>query len=105
MRIVLILLVFLAAMAGSAVADNEGSEKFDRSELNDARKKGDILSLSAILDRLKLKPGDSVLEVEYERRNGKTLYEIYYLDSSGRRHELLVDAATGKLVSATGKDR
>lgn len=104
MRIVLILFLFLAGMAGTAMADNEGSEKFTRSELNDARKNGDILSLSTILDKLNLKPTDSVLEVEFERKNGKTLYEIYYLDASGRRHELLVDAATGEVISATGKD-
>jgi uncharacterized membrane protein YkoI len=104
MRIVWILLLIFFAFAGVARADNEGSEKFSRSELNDARKNGDILPLTKILEKLKLKPGDSVLEVEYERKNGKTLYEIYYLDSTGRRHELLVDAATGDLVSTKGDD-
>jgi uncharacterized membrane protein YkoI len=104
MRIVLIVLVIFSALAGSALADNEGSEKFGRNELIDARKNGDILPLSTIIDKLKLAKTDSVLEVEYERKNGKTLYEIYYLDSSGRRHEVLVDAATGDIVSTKGKD-
>ncbi len=104
MRIVLIVFVIFSTLAGSALADNEGSEKIGRSELNDARKNGDILPLTKILEKLKLKKSDSVLEVEYERKSGKTLYEIYYLDSSGRRHEVLVDAATGNIVSANGKD-
>lgn len=104
MRIVLILLAIFSGFAGTALADNEGSEKFGRSELNAARKNGDILPLTKILEKLKLKPGDSVLEVEYERKNGKTLYEIYYLDPAGRRHEVLVDAATGDVVPSKGND-
>ncbi|QKV19258.1 PepSY domain-containing protein [Oricola thermophila] len=74
------------------------SDRREREELNAARKRGDILALSEILDRLPGGIGDNVIEVEIDREHGRFLYEIYYLGADGRRREITVDARDASIL-------
>jgi uncharacterized membrane protein YkoI len=90
-----IMLVPLAVAGMPAHADNDRSE---RQQLTEARKRGDILALSEILDRLPGQIGDNIIEVEFEGDDGRFIYEIYYLDADGRRREITVDARDASIL-------
>lgn len=90
-----VILVPLAIAGQPAHADNESRE---REELNAARKRGDILALSEILDRLPKQIGDNIIEVEFESDDHRVLYEIYYLGVDGRRREITVDARDASIL-------
>jgi uncharacterized membrane protein YkoI len=95
LSILAMLLVPLATAGMPAHADNDRRE---REELTAARKRGDILALSEILDRLPDRIGDNIIEVEFEGDDGRFLYEIYYLGTDGRRREITVDARDASIL-------
>jgi uncharacterized membrane protein YkoI len=82
-----------------AVADDDE----EREEMFDARRSGAILPLAEILERLRPRIGDRIVEIEFERDDGMAVYEIYFLDERGRRREVDVDAATAEIIG-TRKD-
>ncbi len=97
--------VLLAALVGvtlPAFAD-KGRDHDDRRTLERARERGDILPLARIVELLRAQgiTGD-LLEVELEDKDGSLIYEIYVLGADGRRQELTVDPATGRIL---GVDR
>jgi uncharacterized membrane protein YkoI len=60
---------------------------------------GDILALEVILKKAReIQPG-KILEVEFETKKGKKIYEIELLNSEGIVYELKFDAKTGKHLS------
>lgn len=83
------LAVLLVALAGPALA---GREHLDLSE---AVRRGEILSLPEIKARIGTDIADRIVEIEVERKAGQIIYEIYYIDSEGRRREVEIDAKTG----------
>jgi uncharacterized membrane protein YkoI len=83
---------------------NHDGGKYRQEELFDARRQGNILPLSTILDSLRDRGIVDVLEIENEYEHGRAVYEIYYLDSEGRRGEIHVDAATGRFVDSGDED-
>lgn len=95
LAILAVTLVPLAIAGQPAHADKDSRE---RAELNAARKRGDILALSEILDRLPDQIGSNVIEVEFESDDGRFLYEIYYLGADGRRREITVDARDASIL-------
>jgi hypothetical protein len=62
------------------------------------REHRDILPLEELLRRHDLGPGARILEIETEVEQGRILYEIEYLDGSGRVREIWMDARTGETV-------
>lgn len=94
----LLVLCALALLVSPGSADEEKHESRDRDALSEARKRGDVLPLARILIMVRPVVGDRIVEVEFEREDGRPVYEIYYLDSSGRRHEVYVDARTGSVI-------
>lgn len=98
MRRFLLILFALALLVSPGLADGEMHESRDRDALSEARKRGDVLPLARILIMVRPVVGDRVVDVELEREDGRLVYEIYYLDKAGRRHEAYVDARTGSLI-------
>jgi uncharacterized membrane protein YkoI len=97
----LVLAAALAALAGaSAMADDDD----DREEMLDARRSGTILPLAEILDRLGPRISDRILEIEFDREDGKAVYEIYFVDARGRRRVIEVDAATAEILDMEKDD-
>jgi uncharacterized membrane protein YkoI len=88
----------LVLLSTAALADGGRDHEW----LEEARERGDVLPLTELLERLKL--DGTVLEIEVEDEDGRIAYEIYYLDAAGRRHEVLVDAATGEVLESKEKD-
>ncbi|MCO5162194.1 MAG: PepSY domain-containing protein [Mesorhizobium sp.] len=87
----------LIASVSPALADKGGDA--DRRAVERARERGEILPLARIIELLRAQglTGD-VLEVELENDDAGVVYEIYLLGPGGRRLEIKVDPATGRIL-------
>jgi uncharacterized membrane protein YkoI len=91
MRLGLPLLILSLAVTGPCRGD-------DHDAAYRLRERQEILPLEELLRRAQLGPDARVLEIESELEHGRHIYEIEYVDSSGRIHEILVDAQSGKVL-------
>jgi uncharacterized membrane protein YkoI len=108
MHALLIACAFAALWPGtSARADEKKSSHDEREsaeEVYAGAKSGKILPLAKILGMVrKIHPGE-VVETKFEHKGDALIYEIYFLDDSGRRQEIYVDARTGELIKGEGED-
>jgi uncharacterized membrane protein YkoI len=91
----------------SVQAKDSHSRHDERESIKEAyegAKSGKILPLAKILDKVrKMHPGE-VVETKFEHKGEALIYEIYFLDSAGRRQEIYVDARTGDLIESEGED-
>ncbi|MEZ5870692.1 MAG: PepSY domain-containing protein [Nitratireductor sp.] len=94
----LLVLAMVAATCSFESAHADGRRKKDHDDLYKARKSGAILPLAEILRRLRPVTGPEVVDVEFETRHDVPVYEIKYVDKSGRRKEIYVDARTAAVV-------
>ena len=106
MRITALALALAATMAvPSAFADKgKGGHGDSLEKLEEASRHGTIMPIELILKTLKEKLKGEILEIELEDKDGRLYYEIYYLDSEGRRIEINVDAATGEILKDKVED-
>ncbi|HEC17510.1 MAG TPA: peptidase [Sedimenticola sp.] len=65
---------------------------------------GVILPLERILDQVAAEHPGRVLEVEFEREQGRYVYEIELVDDRGRVWELEYDAENAKLLEKERED-
>ncbi|SNX71579.1 peptidase YpeB-like protein [Cereibacter ovatus] len=65
----------------------------------DAVKRGEILSLATILDRVAAVQPGRVIEVELELEDGIRVYEVELISPDGRLLEVDLDARTGEVLS------
>lgn len=86
----------LAALAPYLGAAPAAASEREQDHAYEASRSGQILSLEAILKRLRPTIGSEILGIETEMEHGAFVYEIRYLDSSGRRREIHIDARTGE---------
>ncbi len=90
---------FAVLIAGipPALADKGGDD--DRRTVERARERGEVLPLARIIELLRGQglTGD-VLEIELENDDVGLVYEIYLLGPDGRRLEIKVDPATGRII-------
>ncbi|TCP44178.1 PepSY domain-containing protein [Rhodovulum marinum] len=96
---VLALLLGLAVPAG---ADRDDDRDHDRAR--DALARGEILPLHTILPGLQDRFGGRLLEVELEREDGRMVYEVELITARGRILEIVVDAATGRVLETEEDD-
>ena len=94
----------MVAMAGHAHADSKGRDrkKEGHEEVYRAQKNGDILPLAEILARLRPVTGPEIVDIEYETKRGMPVYEIKYVDKTGRRKEIYVDARNAAIIETGG---
>jgi uncharacterized membrane protein YkoI len=106
MRRLLILLATIAAFAAlPAFADKGGhGDDDDRSRVARAREQAEIMPIEKLVALLGEKIGGEIVEIEIEDDHGRLVYEVYYLDASGRRHEVKVDAASGAIIEREADD-
>ena len=106
MRITALALALTAAMAVPFAFADKGESGHDETheKLVEARKHGKIMPIELLLKLLKEKLKGEILEIELEDKDGRLYYEIYYLDSEGRRIEINVDAATGEILKDKVED-
>jgi len=100
--------LFLMALVGLALSLPAAADDDDHERAREALEAGEVLPLTAILERLRSRyPGD-VLEVELERNDGRWLYEIKLLQPGGKLLKLEVDARDARVIerrSRAGSDR
>lgn len=90
--------LFLWVLAWSSVAWAHEGEESDWDTAVRLAREGRIVSLeSVIVDARGRQPG-RLLEVEFEREDGRWTYEVEILDRRGRVWELYYDAASGELL-------
>lgn len=73
----------------------------DRADHVDAQRlleRGEILSLTVILERARAAQPGRVVEIELKRERAAWHYELEVLAADGRVWELLLDARTGELL-------
>jgi uncharacterized membrane protein YkoI len=106
MRITALALALVATIAvPTAFADKgEGSHGDNHEKLDEARKHGKIMPIELLLKLLKEKLKGEIVEIELDDKDNRLYYEIYYLDSEGRRIEIYVDAATGEILKDKVED-
>lgn len=75
-----------------------GARQDDHERARAAVARGEALPLEQILRGLPLRPGERLLEVEFEREDGRWVYEIELIGPDGRVRELEVDALTGEVL-------
>lgn len=97
---VLVLTGLLCVAAGHPAAADED----DHNRARRALEAGEVLSLRAILDAVERNFVGEVIEVELEREHGAWIYEIKMLAPGGSFLELELDARTGEILKAKGRD-
>jgi uncharacterized membrane protein YkoI len=72
--------------------------KGDHDRARAALERGEVLPLATILERLEAVIDGEIIAAEFDRDDGRWLYEIEYIDRNGRIIELVVDAADGRVL-------
>ena len=106
MRLTTLALALVATIAvPSAFADKgKNSHGENHEKLDEARRQGALMPIELLLKRLNDKLKGEILEIELDDKDDRLYYEIYYLDSGGRRIEIEVDAATGEILKDKVED-
>ena len=91
-----VLLVFL--LSGNLLSVTSVVAEEDYQLAKKLREKGEILPLEKILAFARAKKAGEVLETEFEKKDGRYIYEVEILDVKGQVWELKLDAKTGQLI-------
>lgn len=89
----LALLALLALPSPVHADDDEDHERARAAVL-----RGEALPLDEILARLPLRDGERLIEVEFEREDGRWVYELEFIGADGRVRELEVDALSAAIL-------
>ncbi|MEB5965406.1 PepSY domain-containing protein [Comamonas testosteroni] len=68
-----------------------------------ALRQGQVLPLRTVLDLVEQQYPGQVIKVEFDREDGRFVYEIRLLQSDGKVVKLEIDAGSGKLISMKRK--
>lgn len=91
---------FGAALAAAALALAPAAWAGEQDQVRDGVSRGQYKPLAGIVAELAKRHPGRVLDVETKRGpQGELRYEITIADPQGRKHELLVDAATGQVIA------
>lgn len=97
---VLLMAAMYCAAVPALAEDGEGYDDHDAAqEVYEGAKSGKFLTLAQIIARADFLAGLEIIEAKFEKRGAVPAYEIYYLDKSGRRREVYLDARTGKILN------
>jgi hypothetical protein len=86
-------------------ASDDKDHSKDHGKAYALRQNAEVLPLQELLNRVQLPADARVLEVEYEEKRGRHLYEIEYLLPDGRVEGLKVDALSAEIIKREGKDK
>lgn len=103
MKRFLTLLLLLAVLVPYSVqADDDDQHEWI--DLDGAISRGEILSLSKILDKVLPQIKGRIVEIEFEHEDGRPIYELYIINSDGRRLEYEIDARTAEILGLEDED-
>lgn len=101
-RRTLFCLAILALPLSAAQAQN-WAQSFSPGEAREAVRKGDILPLKEIFNRLEARYGGYQLDASlFSTAGGGAEYRIDWMTGDGRRLRIRVDARTGRILSSSG---
>ncbi|RBI83788.1 peptidase [Rhodosalinus halophilus] len=83
----------LMLLAAQSLADRDDHDRARR-----ALERGEVLPLARILAVAEAEAGGRAIEVEFEREDGRWIYELELITPAGRLVELEIDAATGAIL-------
>jgi uncharacterized membrane protein YkoI len=106
MRMTALILALVATIAVPAAFADEGTNGYgdNHEKFDEARRHGKIMPIEQLLKLLNEKLKGEIVEIELDDKDDGLYYEIYYLDSEGRRIEIYVDAATGEILKDKVED-
>lgn len=76
--------------------DRHGRDDHERARA--ALERGEVRPLAWILERVGARLGGEVMEVEFEKDDGRYVYEFEIVTPDGRWREVEVDAKTGRVL-------
>lgn len=95
--------VMLTTGSNVALSSDTGRQWEDDDHAYDRARRavelGETLSIADLLERLNTQVPGEVVGVEFEREDGKWVYEFKVIDNRGRLVEVYVDAQTGAVLS------
>ncbi len=92
------ILALVSSLAGLLACVAAADADDDHGRARDAVRRGDVLPLAEILERLGDRLGGDVIEVEFEREDGRYVYEFEVVTFSGQVREVYVDARTAEIL-------
>lgn len=99
-RIAALLALVLGTLgAGGALHADERDHELAR----EALQQGQVLPLRQVLDKVEREYQGQVLKIEFERDDGRYVYEIRLLQKDGRMAKLKVDAVDGRVLKIKRK--
>lgn len=90
--------ILTCSVIALAITKPLGADDIDTSDISRLVMQGEIMPLTRILEIVRPITGDRVLEVGMEHEDFGLVYEVYFLDPQGLRHEIYVDARTGEIL-------
>lgn len=103
-----LLLGVALACSGGAVAYSDGrgddDDRHDHDRARRALREGRARPLAEILERTGAELGGEVIGVEFERENGRYVYEFKVVTPTGRLREVYVDALTAEILKSKDDD-
>jgi uncharacterized membrane protein YkoI len=99
-RLLAIAAVTLAALGGTVLAALPASsaERVRHQEVRQLRESGKILPMEDILGRVRAAQPGQIVEVEFEREDGRYVYEVKVIDDADMVHKLELDAGSGEVL-------
>lgn len=98
------ILLLLALILAPLPAQADNDDRHERVDLDEAISRGEILSLSKILDKVSSQIRGRIVEIEFEHEKGRPIYEIYVVNTDGRRLEYEIDARTAEILGLKDED-
>lgn len=99
----LLLFAAIVPVFASAYAD-EDDDHHQRASLDAAIKRGEVMKLTEILEKVKGEIQGRIVEIEFEYSREMPIYEIYIINSEGRRLEYEIDARTAEILRLEDED-
>lgn len=90
-----LLLIGLTGMLPARGSDHERARQ--------ALEQGQVLPLRVVLDQVEAEYPGQVIEIEFDREDGRYVYEIKLLQEGGRVVKMDVDAASGEVLKLKRK--
>jgi uncharacterized membrane protein YkoI len=87
-----------AALVVGSVALPALADRRDHDLARDAVRSGQALPLSEILSQVRPQLDGEIVHVEFEREDGRFLYEFRVIGGDGRLRRVHVDAATARIL-------
>lgn len=88
----------IALAHGGPHKDVNKNEARQAGQIRSAVERGELITLSKILDLARAQVPGEVLKVELEKDKGGLKYEVKILTPNGRVREVELDARTGKIL-------